>query len=61
MDRQISLKEIQEWMGHKDSSTTAIYAYFQPKSDAAERLGNAFKKGEETGLEQPVVPTPASN
>jgi integrase len=61
MDPNISLREIQEWMGHKDAATTAIYAHFQPKSDAAERLGNAFKRGRETVLEHPVAPASSSN
>jgi integrase len=61
MNPSISLKEIQQWMGHKDPSTTAIYSHFQPKADAAERLGNAFKTGQAEVLEQPVVPAPEEN
>ena len=35
-------RELQEWMGHADFSTTEIYLSYKPRADAARRLGEAF-------------------
>jgi integrase len=35
-------RELQEWMGHADFSTTEIYLSYKPRADAARRLGAAF-------------------
>lgn len=35
-------RELQEWMGHADFSTTEIYLSYKPRAEAARRLGEAF-------------------
>jgi integrase len=36
-------RELQEWMGHADSRTTARYTHYRPRKDAANRLAKAFE------------------
>jgi integrase len=38
----IPIRDIQEFMGHRDAATTAIYVHHVPKEDAARRLTAAF-------------------
>jgi integrase len=35
-------RELQEWMGHADFSTTEIYLSYKPRAEAARRLADAF-------------------
>jgi integrase len=37
-------RELQEWMGHADFSTTEIYLSYKPRAEAAKRLGEAFEE-----------------
>ncbi len=37
-------RELQEWMGHADFSTTEIYLSYRPRADAARRLAEAFAR-----------------
>jgi integrase len=39
---EVSLRTLQEWMGHADVKTTLIYADYQPAEHEAELIGRAF-------------------
>ena len=38
----VSLRTLQEWMGHRDAKTTLIYADYQPGEREAELISRAF-------------------
>jgi hypothetical protein len=38
----VSLRTLQEWMGHRDAKTTMIYADYQPGEREAEIVSRAF-------------------
>jgi integrase len=44
--RTVDPRELQEWMGHSDFSTTQLYMHYKPRADAARRLSAAFDRGE---------------
>ena len=39
---EVSLRTLQEWMGHRDAKTTLIYADYQPGEHEAEIVSRAF-------------------
>lgn len=43
MNPKNSPREVQEWMGHANLTTTQRYAKFRPLTDAAERMGASFE------------------
>lgn len=45
MNPKNSPREVQEWMGHANLTTTQRYAKFRPLTDAAERMGASFVDG----------------
>jgi integrase len=40
---EVSLRTLQEWMGHRDAKTTMIYADYQPGEREADIVGRAFR------------------
>jgi hypothetical protein len=43
------MRTLQEWMGHRDSKTTAIYADYQPGDHESELVQRAFGQGANSG------------
>jgi integrase len=39
---EVSLRTLQEWMGHRDAKTTMLYADYQPGEREAEIVTRAF-------------------
>jgi integrase len=39
---EVSLRTLQEWMGHRDAKTTLIYADYQPSEHEAQIASRAF-------------------
>jgi integrase len=42
---EVSLRTLQEWMGHRDAKTTLIYADYQPGERESEIVERAFEAG----------------
>jgi len=42
---EVSMRTLQEWMGHRDFKTTLIYADYQPGEQEAKTLDRAFGAG----------------
>jgi integrase len=40
---EVSLRTLQEWMGHRDAKTTLIYADYQPGEHESEMVSRAFR------------------
>jgi integrase len=40
---EVSLRTLQEWMGHRDAKTTLIYADYQPGERESEIVTRAFR------------------
>jgi site-specific recombinase XerC len=45
----VSMRTLQEWLGHRDFATTLIYADYQPSSREAELVNDAFGAGTKAG------------
>jgi integrase len=45
----VSMRTLQEWLGHRDFATTLIYADYQPGSREAELVNEAFGAGTKAG------------
>ena len=43
------MRTLQEWMGHRDSKTTEIYAHYQPSDRESELVERAFGQGANSG------------
>jgi len=52
--RHADSREVMEWMGHADLTTTRRYLAFVDREDAAKRVSEAFR------LEEPQTPAPAT-
>lgn len=45
----VPLRTLQEWMGHRDLTTTQIYADYAPSSQEAAMIAAAFDRGSDSG------------
>jgi integrase len=51
----VPLRTIQEWMGHEDAKTTAIYSHYQPATHEAALVDRAFSGPGRDQLQVPVT------
>jgi site-specific recombinase XerD len=58
----VSMRTLQEWMGHGDIATTQRYADYAPSAREAELMAAAFARARDDGwrraYKKPVVVTP---
>jgi hypothetical protein len=62
----VSMRTLQEWLGHRDFATTLIYADYQPGSREAELVNEAFDAGINSGIklsdtEEPSATPPSTS
>lgn len=56
---EVSMRTLQEWMGHRDLATTQIYADYSPSGTEGEVIARAFARGSNRGSnlsESEVIP-----
>ena len=53
----VPMRTLQEWMGHRDLSTTQRYADYAPSSREAEMVAAAFARPVSTPIEQVPLAT----
>jgi hypothetical protein len=46
----VPMRTLQEWIGHRDSKTTLIYADYVPAANEAEIVNAAFARGASINL-----------
>ncbi len=46
---EVSMRTLQEWMGHRDLATTQIYADYAPSATEGEMIARAFARGTNQG------------
>jgi integrase len=51
MAKVTQLRDVQEWMGHRDSKTTGIYADYMPGKREADLIDTAFSPGAYSGAQ----------
>jgi integrase len=54
--RQFGERDVQAFMGHADSRTTARYTHYKPRTGEAERLGTAFQTEQAEQTEEAKQP-----
>lgn len=59
LERDVPLRTLQEWLGHRDSKATEIYADYQPGAQEAELVERAFAAPRAAGRVTPGPMTTA--
>jgi integrase len=55
----VSVRELQDWMGHADARTTARYLHYRPRKGEARRLAEAFRVAQPDAHERDQEPEAA--